>query len=83
MNHEINKILYKTSVISISLIIVLLLSFGVALLELKERRKVVTCDSFSSYRDAREALPRYPGLDGNNNGIPCEELYKVYITDNL
>lgn len=45
------------------------------LIRLNESQLVVSCASFSSYGEAVQNLPRYPKLDRNHNGIPCEKLY--------
>lgn len=57
--------------------VVVILLFGVAALfvRLSESKLVVNCSSFSSYGAALKALPDYPDLDWNHNGIPCEKLY--------
>lgn len=66
------SILLGLILIVLFLTIFILVSFS----ELSEYKFVKTCDSFSSQKDAQNALPAHLYLDKNGDGIACNQLLK-------
>lgn len=70
--------MYGRAAVSL-LILVSILLFIIAglFLELKDSRKIINCDSFSSYKEALKALPSNPKLDLDHDGKPCESKFNI------
>lgn len=76
MSDYIIKIQNRTLIATTVVLIVFIIISVVLFLELKESKRVINCDSFSSYEEALKALPDHKGLDKNSDNRPCEKLLK-------
>lgn len=63
-------------IIFLTMIFVLFLVIFVSFSVLNDYKYVRLCRSFSTQKDAQNALKKYPGLDNNHDGIACNELIR-------
>lgn len=65
----------RMNIIFIVSIFFLVMFFIVSWLELKIYKVTKTCESFSSYEDAKKAISDYPKIDAERDGKPCESKF--------
>lgn len=74
ITEHIIKIQHWGILIFVGLFILLIIICGTLVVKLEKGRIAVTCKTLGSYDEAQKLLHSYPHLDGDSDGIACENL---------